>query len=295
MYSHILVASSLVVASMGVVLDGAKRIVVTGANKGIGRAIVEELVRDYDDTYVYLGSRDAGRGEKAVKEITEKIPSSADRLEALELDVSDAESVSAAAKAVGAPVYAVMNNAGIGFGRSFEETLATNLYGTMHVCEAFLPMLEPKVGRIVNMGSGSAPNFVQRCGNDQHKAMLTDPTGLSVEDVKAIAKSYEGMTDYENVAYGLSKACLNAYTFVLARDNPDFFINSCTPGYILTDLTRGMGASKLPEEGTKAPMYLIMDKEVESLPTGRFYGSDAKRSPFHRYREPGSPPYDGKP
>ena len=43
-----------------------------------------------------------------------------------------------------------------------------------------------------------------------------------------------------------------AHTMDLARRNPDLVVNACTPGFILTDITRGMGATKKPEEGTKA-------------------------------------------
>ena len=46
-----------------------KRVVVTGANKGIGLAIVKRLLREYPDVYVYLGSRNVERGEAAIKQI----------------------------------------------------------------------------------------------------------------------------------------------------------------------------------------------------------------------------------
>ena len=46
-----------------------KKILVTGANKGIGLGIVKKLLRDFPDTYLLLGSRDVARGEAAVKEI----------------------------------------------------------------------------------------------------------------------------------------------------------------------------------------------------------------------------------
>lgn len=55
--------------------------------------------------------------------------------------------------------------------------------------------------------------------------------------------------------YGFSKACLIAYTMILAREYPELKINAMTPGYILTDITKGMGATKPPEEGTKAAIH----------------------------------------
>ena len=47
---------------------------------------------------------------------------------------------------------------------------------------------------------------------------------------------------------------------------------------------------KSPAEGARAPIHLLCG-ELEG--NGRYYGSDAKRSPLDRYREPGSPPYVG--
>ena len=49
-----------------------KRILVTGANKGIGLVTVMKLLKSYDDTYLILGSRDKTRGEKALKFLTRK-------------------------------------------------------------------------------------------------------------------------------------------------------------------------------------------------------------------------------
>ena len=59
--------------------------------------------------------------------------------------------------------------------------------------------------------------------------------------------------------YGFSKACLIAYTMILAREYPELKINAITPGYILTDMTEGMGAQKPPEEGTKAAIHCASD------------------------------------
>ncbi|KAJ8600582.1 hypothetical protein CTAYLR_008169 [Chrysophaeum taylorii] len=213
------------------------------------------------------------------------------------MNVADDVSVQRAAVVLGqrGPLYGLVNNAGIGFGRGFRDTLQTNFYGPIRVCRALLPLLKqsnPK-GRIVNIASACASSFVSRCDVREHRDVLAHPAASNLDALLDVAKSYETMTDHEDAAYALSKACVNAFTVFLARDNPDLVVNSCTPGYILTDLTRGMGASKSPNEGTTAPVYLLMDPEPATLPTGRYYGSDAKRSPLDQYREPGSPPYDG--
>jgi NAD(P)-dependent dehydrogenase (short-subunit alcohol dehydrogenase family) len=101
-------------------------------------------------------------------------------------------------------------------------------------------------------------------------------------------------------AYGLSKACTNTYTLILARENHALRVNACTPGFIETDLTRpfaesqGMAPSELgmkpPAEGTRSALFLLFGDPEGN---GRYYGSDAVRSPLDRYRAPGDPPYTG--
>src|SRR5690606_37956398 len=95
-------------------------------------------------------------------------------------------------------------------------------------------------------------------------------------------------------AYGLSKACTNSYTMLLARQHPSLRINACTPGYIETDMTRGYARARgkapaelgmqPPSAGARAPMFLLFGDPEGN---GRYYGSDAKRSPLDRYRSPG--------
>ena len=43
-----------------------RKVLVTGANKGIGKRIATKILTDVDDSFVYLGARDASRGAAAV-------------------------------------------------------------------------------------------------------------------------------------------------------------------------------------------------------------------------------------
>lgn len=279
-----------------------RRILVTGANKGIGKAICKAALQQFPDVHVLLGSRDAGRGTKAVDSIVGECakegglgPEVGSRISLLQIDVTDGASVRRAAAEVaerygeGTPLFGLCNNAGIGFGKGFVSTLDTNFHGTRRVCEAFLPLLQPG-GRLVNIASASAPMFVAGCAPAQ-SAVLTDAK-VTLAELDALLGGYARATDYEDDAYGLSKACVNAYTVALARDHPLLLVNSCTPGFILTDLTRGMGASKPPEEGTRAPLHCLFGPADGS---GRYYGSDCLRSPLDRYRAPGDPPHISRP
>lgn len=288
-----------------------RRIFVTGANKGIGLAIATAILEEHDDTFVYLGSRDVERGRAALK----AKPVWQARTEVVALDVSSDRSVAAAAELVGRHLggerlYGLVNNAGIASGSkgTLAEVLEVNTLGMHRVCEAFLPLVDPTHGRIVNVTSAAGPSFVASCSPEMQrffldanttwprlKALIDECIAIDGNDAAFAAK---GLGD--GAAYGLSKALANTYTLLLAREHPSLRINACTPGFIETDLTRHFVESqnksaadlglKPPSAGARAPMHLLFGA-LEG--NGRYYGSDAQRSPLDRYRSPGSPPYTG--
>lgn len=293
-----------------------RRILVTGANKGIGLAIVQAILEEHDDTFVHLGSRDPERGRAAAASLIKAHPDWQARIEVVELDVSDDRSVAAAAERVrqscgGDKLYALVNNAGIGTGggAGLADVLQVNALGVHRVCESFLPLLDPMQGRIVNVTSAAGPSFVATCSAEKQRFFLDDQTPWSrlrafIDECIALggdqaAFAARGLGD--GSAYGLSKALANTYTLLLAREHPGLRINACTPGFIETDMTRHYAESqakspadlgmKPPAAGAKAPMHLLFG-ELEG--NGRYYGSDAQRSPLDRYRSPGSPPYTGQ-
>ena len=285
-----------------------RRVLITGANKGIGKATVEGALDHDDDVHVLLGSRNMSRGEDARAEIIERHPEWAERLEVVQINVSDDESVEAAAKTVAndygkASLYGIVNNAGIGQSNDMRAILEVNTYGPRRVCETFLGLLDA-AGRIVNVSSASGPNYVADCDDDE-QALLTNPdvTRDEIDDYAeaCIKEAAEGEFERgDGSSYGLSKALLNAYTLVLARELPERTVNACTPGFIETDMTRGYaeqrGVSpeemgmKSPRAGTKASLHLLFGDVPAS---GWYFGSDAVRSPMDQYRSPGDPPYEG--
>jgi NAD(P)-dependent dehydrogenase (short-subunit alcohol dehydrogenase family) len=293
-----------------------RRILVTGANKGIGLAIVTRILAEHEDTQVLLGSRDATRGQSAIDGLCEEHPDWRDRLHLLQIDVSSDESVAKAAESVAtkfgkspAPLYGIVNNAGIGFGDSgLAGVLAVNSFGLRRVCEAFLPLLDAEKGRIANLTSAAGPNFVANCSVEmqgffldediQWNALESLMNDCIAIDGDADAFAAKGLSDGE--PYGISKAFGNSYTLLLARENPSLCINACTPGFIETDLTRTyaekQGKSpaemgmKPPAEGATSALFLMFGSPEGS---GHYYGSDAKRSPLDRYRAPGTPAYQG--
>jgi NAD(P)-dependent dehydrogenase (short-subunit alcohol dehydrogenase family) len=122
-------------------------VLVTGANRGIGQALVEEALR---------------RGAKRVYAGTRHPLAHADgRVTPLTLDVTNAAQIQAAVEKVES-LDILINNAGLarvddlGDRAALEEHLAVNLFGTYSVTRAFLPLLTRSRGAIVNVVSLSA-------------------------------------------------------------------------------------------------------------------------------------------
>jgi NAD(P)-dependent dehydrogenase (short-subunit alcohol dehydrogenase family) len=117
-------------------------ILVTGANRGIGKALVEEAVK---------------RGVKRVYAGTRQPFAHADsRVTPLTLDVTNAAQIRAAVEKVGT-LDILINNAGISVQNdlsdrpALERLLAVNLFGTYDVTQAFLPVLARPRSAIVNI------------------------------------------------------------------------------------------------------------------------------------------------
>jgi NAD(P)-dependent dehydrogenase (short-subunit alcohol dehydrogenase family) len=118
-----------------------KAILVTGANRGIGRALVQEALTR-GATRVYAGTR---------QPLTHPDP----RVTPLTLDVTSPAQIQAAADQVPS-LDILINNAGIwpfddlSDRAAIEQSLAVNFYGTWGVTQAFLPLLTRSKGAIVN-------------------------------------------------------------------------------------------------------------------------------------------------
>jgi NAD(P)-dependent dehydrogenase (short-subunit alcohol dehydrogenase family) len=131
-------------------------ILITGGNRGLGFEAGRQLIGLGHD--VWLSARDEQRGKAAADQLGARF---------VQLDVTDAESVRAAASYVGSDptgLDVLVNNAGIGSpGKPAEDITAadvtaiyeTNVIGLVRVTHAFLPLLMASPhGVIVNVGSG---------------------------------------------------------------------------------------------------------------------------------------------
>jgi len=189
--------------------------IVTGAARGIGRAIAERLMHDGFIVAV------ADVNEAAARSTCEQIAwIAADHVFAVHVDVTDAASVRSMVATVierHGKVDVLVNNAGV-VGVSapvaayaeeeWRRVMAINLDGVFYCCKAVIPpMLERRTGRIVNIASIS--------GKEGNPNMA---------------------------AYSASKAGVIGFTKALAKEvlTQGIYVNCVTPSLIQTDIANAM-------------------------------------------------------
>jgi NAD(P)-dependent dehydrogenase (short-subunit alcohol dehydrogenase family) len=217
-----------------------RRALVTGANRGIGRAIAENLAHR-NDTEVLVASRDQSKAERTADEIgrgSQPIVLDLTRLDALEEAVHDIE------KRFG-QVDILVNNAGILIPGSalevpleaVEESLSVNALAPFVLTQSFgREMKERGWGRIVNVSSG---------------------WGSFDEGLSGPA------------AYAISKATLNALTVSFAQAfGRDVKINPACPGRVRTEMG-GQLAPRSPFQGADTSTWLAT--LPGDGPTGGFF------------------------
>ena len=118
-----------------------KTVLITGANRGIGRALVQEALR--------RGAKRVYAGMRGASDIVDP------RVTPLTLDVTDASQIEEAVAKVDT-LDVLINNAGIALFDDLSDPkvvaqhLAVNLFGPLNVIKAFLPLLRRSKGAIVN-------------------------------------------------------------------------------------------------------------------------------------------------
>ena len=204
---------------------------VTGGSRGIGRAIALKLAgAGCDVAVLYVGREDAA------KETVAAIEEMGVRALAVKCDVADAAQTADAVKqvtdALGAPDILV-NNAGIirdGLAmrmsaEDFKAVVDTNLTGAFNMIRACLPLfIRRRSGRIIN---------------------ITSVSGM--------------MGNAGQANYSASKAGLIGLTKTIAREvaTRGITVNAVAPGFIETDMTKGMSEAALKAGLAAVPMGRI--------------------------------------
>ncbi|MBI2193986.1 MAG: 3-oxoacyl-[acyl-carrier-protein] reductase [Planctomycetes bacterium] len=204
--------------------------IVTGASRGIGRAIAVRLARE--------GVRIAGlaRTRETLEETARQVESAGGKMTLYPCDIAETGPVATAIEEIArtwSRVDLLVNNAGITRDNlllrmkpeDWDLVIQTNLKGAFNTCRAVLrPMLKQKYGRIIN---------------------ITSVVGVV---------GWPGQTNY-----AASKAGLIGFTKSLAKEvaSRNITVNAVAPGFIVTDMT-----SNLSEE--------IRSEALKTIPLQRF-------------------------
>ncbi|MER6970516.1 SDR family oxidoreductase [Nocardioides sp. NPDC000445] len=230
---------------------------VTGASRGIGQATARQLARS--GSHVILTAR---RPEDLEAEV-ERLNRDGHSASALQLDVTDRDSVQGAADHVAATyghLDVLVNNAGVLPEATnpdpaevvdlemFRLTYETNLIGAVAVLEAFLPLIrKSEAGRIVNVTT----------------------TMASLADQTNPESPYYGMVV---PAYQSSKAALNNVTIALAKalTETPVKVTSVCPGFVQTDLTP-INRDNAPTTADQAAEVIVRAATLpDDAPSGTF-------------------------
>lgn len=235
----------------------SKIALVTGATRGIGLHTARQLAEA--GVHTLLAGRDRAKTVEAALQLQgEGLP-----VEALQLDVTDATSIAAAAAAVESRhgrLDILINNAGILVDNpalkpsqqtldTWRQTFDTNLFALIAVTQAFLPLLHRSpAARIVNVSSilGSL-------------ALHQDPASP--------------IYDFKLPAYNVSKSAVNAWTVQLAYELRDSAIkvNTIHPGYVKTDMNAGEGELEVADGARTSVKLALIDNDG---PQGGYYYLD---------------------
>ena len=211
-----------------------KIILVTGANRGIGKAIVESFIK-HGAAKVYAAVRKLDSSSPLVEQY-------GDRVVPIRVDLSDPQSIVTAAR-IAKDVQVVVNNAGVFQAGSLldEDAIASlefhmniNVYGLIHMAQAFAPVLKANGGGV----------FVQI---------------NSVASLKSASFA---------VTYCASKAAAYSITQALREllNEQGTLVLSVHPGPIATDMGDAAGLTEIAE-----PPVLVPEGIIEALKTGNFH------------------------
>lgn len=211
---------------------------ITGANKGIGLETAKQLAAL--GHHVILAARDLAKASAAAQSLGGDV-------EALQLDVTDEQSIAQAVAAVGfkhGRLDVLINNAGVLIDaadkKPSEQTLATwrqtfdtNVFGLVAVTQAFLPLLKKSAGaRIVNLSSILGSNTLHQTPDS-------------------------GIYEFKVPAYNVSKSAVNAWTVHLAHElrGTPHKVNAAHPGHVQTDMGGAAAPMSIPD-GAKTSVWL---------------------------------------
>jgi carbonyl reductase 1 len=247
--------------------------VVTGANRGLGLETAAELAKK--GYRVWLTGRDAPRTEQAAQALREQKLD----VRAAQLDVADPASVRAFAErfAHEPAIDALINNAGSslsGFNADVAALTVDNNYrGAVRVTDALFARLAPQANIVmVSSGMGDLSHFSAELCERFLSPGLTraDIESLAAEFVSAVKRGVHAAAGFPSNAYSVSKALLNAFTRVLARElqGTGQRVNAVCPGWVKTR----MGGASAPRSLAQGASGIVWAATLEQNgPNGGFF------------------------
>lgn len=247
---------------------------VTGATRGIGRAIVEELARA--GMRVIVTGRDTAAGSEVARAI-------GDQAVFRSLDQTSEADIDAIAASTD-ELDVLVNNAGTTFD-GFDATVArktldANFVGMMKLTDRLLPRVRAG-GRIVMVSSGMGQvDCLSPALREEVMSPTLDRAGLLAfadRFVADVARGDHTKRGWPTNAYRISKVTMNAYVRILARelaaDPRGILVNATCPGWVRTNMG-GSSAPRSPAQGAETPVWLAQ------LPDGGPHGG------FFRDKQP---------
>lgn len=144
-----------------------------------------------------------------------------------------------------------------------KNTLSCNYYNTMEATHTWLPLIKPG-GRLVNVASiaGRLTKYSEELRNRFYASKTeADVTKLMEEFASAVEAGKEKEAGFPSAGYMVSKAGLIGATRALALAEKEkgnsILINTCCPGYVNTDMSKGNGVLT-PDEGAQTPVFLAL-------------------------------------
>jgi NAD(P)-dependent dehydrogenase (short-subunit alcohol dehydrogenase family) len=219
-------------------------VLITGANKGIGREIARQLAAR--GCHVVVTARDARRGRDATDAIAAE---TGGKVSFIVMDVTDLSSIRAAANEfarLSDRLDVLVNNAAIMDdgartileipSEMFDCTFNTNVRGPLYVTQHFWPFLKQAGGRVINISS--------------------------------VAGSLQQGGDNIPI-YGVSKTALNSLTHKFAKTGArdGVVTNSMCPGWVRTDMG-GPNGERTVAQGAETAVWLALD--APPTLTGKF-------------------------
>ena len=259
-----------------------KRLLLTGANRGLGRALAESLLRK-GKHQLCLTTRDALKSSQLASDLASAGLSS---FETAELEMSSEESIGRFARGVKQPFDVVYLNAGLNLGNlnkfdplKAENTLKTNTLGNLSLIEQLLDKgLVNRGGKIIQVCSELGTMRMIR-GEEQKKLLLE---AKNFEDIRKICKTYVDALEKGEIwqskmshcpEYAFSKLLVTISAKVLADDprvkERSIESLSVCPGWVRTDMG-GPTATYSIEQAVPKLVGLI-EMGPDAANQGRFY------------------------